>query len=195
MSPSAAKQLLLSWLLCSLSSWSHGVPIPGFQQDLAVVSPLCWMFIMQEHVPHASSSCISPLISELIKLECNFPAFSDFTPSTQNVGGTTLETSSGKVFLPGVLQALMRCFCFGLESCEFDGKVPCTSSHPREGVCAPIPASLLISALLVPPGSPIPAWASEVTWIQALGHGSSPHKHLCWFKAWGWLLIHWIAPR
>lgn len=50
-------------------------------------------------------------------------------------------------------------------------------------MCGPIPASLPISAL---PGSAIPAWGSEVTWIQALAHRSSLHKHLCWFRAWGW---------
>lgn len=53
---SAVKQLLLSWLLCVLSA-----PAPmefpflqGFQQHLAVVSPLCWMFIIQEQIPHGS---------------------------------------------------------------------------------------------------------------------------------------------
>lgn len=103
------------------------------------------LFITQEH---SHASCVPPRKQQLhftsgfstVKWKCNSPACSGFTsshlPCSWNVGGhsdTTLETSP-VVFVPGVLQAFTRCFWFGLESCEPDGKLPCSSPLPTKGM-------------------------------------------------------------
>lgn len=170
--------------------------LQGFQQNPAVVSPLCstsiplsvCLRLLCQHPGTDSlhAKCI-PCRKQQLHFTSNFstvtpsvtmgmglPSFLWFYPHTWNVSGhsdTTLEKSSRKVFLPGVLQAFKRCFCFGLESCEPDVKVLCTSSLPRKGMWFGMWSHPCIPARFCPSGASWlsnPAWSSEVTWIQTL---------------------------